>query len=179
MIETVYYPWFVLRTRSRQENIVETGLRQKEINVFLPMRKEVRLRKDRKKLLELPLFPGYVFVQPYPYQFEYLRFIPGSCGLILRDNKPAKMPERDLESVRIMVHSGAHLSVHEELIPGKKVEVLSGLFKGVQGELVQIRNKQRLLINAYVLGKSIDVEIGSESINILQAPPPTAELPYA
>lgn len=167
MSETETYPWFVLRTKSRQENIVESFLRQKKINMFLPRRKEIRLRKDRRKLLEFPLFPGYVFVQPDPHQFEHLRFIPGSCGLVLRGNEPAKMPERDLESVRILAHSGVKLSVNAELIPGKKIEVLSGPFKGVQGELVRIKNKRRLLINAHLLGKSIDVEIHSERINIL------------
>jgi transcription antitermination factor NusG len=82
-------------------------------------------------------------------------------------NEPAKMPEKDLEGVRIMVHSGVNLAVNSELIPGKKVEVLSGPFKGVQGELVHVRNKRRLLINAHLLGKSVEVEISSEKIKIL------------
>lgn len=167
MTDVVKHPWFVLRTKSRQENIVEGSLQQKEINAFLPKRKEIRVRKDRRKLLELPLFPGYIFVQPHPEQFEHLRRIPGSCGLVLRGNEPAKMPEKDLEGVRIMVRSGAELSVNEQLIPGRKVEVLSGPFKGVQGELVQIKNKRRLLINAYLVGKSVNVEINAEEINLL------------
>ena len=161
------YPWLVLRTKSRRENIVENGLRQKKINAFLPRRKEVRIRRQTKRLLELPLFPGYIFVQPHPNQIEHLRHIPGSCGLIVIGNIPAAMPDTELEAVRIMTRSGAKLSVNEELIPGKKVEVLSGPFKGVQGELVRIKNKQRLLINAHVLGKSVDVEISSEKTKIL------------
>ena len=167
MKETDVHPWLVLRTKSRQENIVENSLKKKQINVFLPKHRQIRIRKDRRKILELPLFSGYIFVQPEPSQFEHLRCIPGSCGLVLTGSEPAKMPESDLESIRIMISSGAMLSVHEELIPGKKVEVLSGPFKGVQGELVQIRNKRRLLINAHVLGKSVDVEIDPDQINVL------------
>src|SRR2546423_11200453 len=126
MNETAAHPWLVLRTRSRQENIVEGYLKQKEINAFLPKRNEVRRWKDRRKVLETPLFPGYVFVQPHPHQYVNLRYIPGSCGLVRSGSDPAKMPERDLEGVRIMARSGVSLSVNAELIPGQRVEVLSG-----------------------------------------------------
>lgn len=167
MIEAIAHPWFVLKTKSRQENIVEGNLKRKNINMYLPRLKEFRRRKDRRVLLNLPLFPGYVFVQPGPHQFEHLRFIPGSCGLVLVGNEPAKMSEKELEGVRIMTRSGAKLSVNTELIPGKRVEVLSGPFNGLQGELVEIRKRKRLLINAHLLGKSVNVEINSEIIKTL------------
>jgi transcription antitermination factor NusG len=57
-------PWLVLRTRSHHENIVERSLRQKEINSYLPRHSRVRRTKKCRTTLEVPLFPGYVFVQP-------------------------------------------------------------------------------------------------------------------
>lgn len=167
MSETDTYPWFVLRTKSRRENIVEGGLEQKQINTFLPKRRIARAWKGKRRIIVSPLFPGYVFVQPHPHQFEDLRFIPGSCGLICAGNTPARIPECDLESVRIMIRSGAELSVNEELVPGRRVEVLSGPFKGVQGEIARIKNKLNLFINAHMIGKSVQVEISAEKINVL------------
>ncbi|TVZ38726.1 transcriptional antiterminator RfaH [Alteromonadaceae bacterium 2753L.S.0a.02] len=160
-------PWFILRTKSRQENIVEGCLKEKLITAYLPRRKTVRVRRDRRILLDLPLFPGYIFVQPKPNQFHDLSYVPGSCGLLILGNQPAKMPARDLESVRIVVLSGERVDVNSELIPGKKVEVLSGPFAGVKGELVKIKNQEKLLINAPVLGKSVNVEINSANIHVL------------
>jgi transcription antitermination factor NusG len=167
MTDVATYPWLVLRTKSRQENIVEGCLTQKRIKVFLPKRTEVRRWKERRKVLETPLFPGYVFVQPHPGQYVDLKYIPGSCGLVLMGNEPAKMPEKDLEGVRIMTRSGVTLSVNAKLIPGQRVEVLSGPFTGVQGELVRVKNQRCLVINAHLLSKSVGVEIQSEQLIVL------------
>src|SRR5438045_8819920 len=54
--------WHAIYTCSRHEKSVSRQLRQKQIDCFLPLYRSVRRWKDRRKDLELPLFPGYVFV---------------------------------------------------------------------------------------------------------------------
>jgi transcription antitermination factor NusG len=160
-------PWLVLRTRSRHESVVEKDLRQRRINAYLPKRTVIRRWRDRKSIVQLPLFPGYVFVQPRLDQYENIRYIRGSCGFVLSGNKPAPMPERDLEAVRILVGSGAALSVNPGLIPGRRVEVRSGPFMGIQGELVRVKSQERLVINAHLLSSSVSVEVDTDSIVLL------------
>lgn len=167
MTEARCYPWYVMRTRSRQEKVVANCLRTKKITVFLPQQDIVRRTNGRRRVVNCPLFPGYIFVQPLPEQFPCLRFIPGSCGLIFTGREPAQMPEKDLEAVRVIVDSDVPLSVFEELIPGRKIEVLSGPLKGIRGELVRVMNECRLVINAHLLNKSVCVEIGSHDIQAL------------
>jgi transcription antitermination factor NusG len=154
-------PWLVLRTRSHHENTVESWLKQKAINSFLPMHDVLRRRKDRRVVLRVPLFPGYVFVQPRADQFENIRYIRGSCGLVFSGSKPAAMPEKDLEAVKILVRSGAALAPNPLLYPGQRVEVTSGPFMGVQGELVRFQTRERLVINAHLLSSSVSVEVDS------------------
>jgi transcription antitermination factor NusG len=167
MMQSQIDPWLVLRTRSHQENVVEMGLQQKRINAYLPKRSALRKWKDRKKIVQMPLFPGYVFVQPSADQFENIRCIRGSCGLIFVGNKPAAVPEKDLEAITILVRSGATLSVNPQLIPGRRVEVIAGPFAGIQGELVRIKSGDRLVINAHLLNSSVSVEVDAENVSVL------------
>lgn len=160
-------PWLVLRTRSRHESAVESDLRERRITAYLPRRNEVRRLKDRKIVTQTPLFPGYVFVRPRVDQYEKIRCIRGSCGLVLAGSKPAAMPERDLEAVRILVRSGAALVVNRRLVPGRRVEVRAGPFMGIQGELVRVKSQERLVINARLLSSSVSVEVDASSVAAL------------
>jgi transcription antitermination factor NusG len=160
-------PWLVLRTRSHHENIVERSLHQQEINTYLPRHRVVRRWKDRRATLELPLFPGYVFVQPRLNQLEKVRCARGSCGFIVRGGKPAAMPQKELEAVRIRAGSGADLAVKPTLFPGQRVEVIRGPFMGVQGELIRVKSQNRLVINASLVSSSVSVEVDSDEIAIL------------
>ncbi len=69
-----------------------------------------------------------------------MRYIRGSCGLILSGDKPAAMPEKDLDGG---AHAGGQwheLAVNPQLMPGQRVEVVAGPFMGLQGELIRIKN---------------------------------------
>ena len=167
MSENGVEPWLVLRTRSRHENAVELSLQQKRINAYLPKRKVVRRWKNQKRVVELPLFPGYVFVQPRADQYENIRYIRGSCGLVFAGNQPAKMPEKDLEAVKILVGSGAELAVGCNLIPGQRVRVISGPFAGAEGEMVRMKSQERLIINAHLLSSSVSVEVDTDMVVVL------------
>lgn len=160
-------PWLVLRTRSHHENIVERCLQQKQIRAYLPKRRVVRRWKDRRAVLEMPLFPGYVFVQPQVDEYEKIRTVRGSCGFVVQGSKPAAMPEKELEAVRLLVCSGAELAVDPRLIPGQKVQVIAGPFMGLQGELIRVKSQDRLVINAHLVSSSVSVEVDSNTIAIL------------
>jgi transcription antitermination factor NusG len=165
--ESRYDPWLVLRTRSHHENVVERSLQQKEIKVYLPRRRVIGRSKDRMTIFEIPLFPGYMFVQPRPDQFEKVRCVRGSCGFVVKGGMPAPMPQKELEAVRILAGSGAELAVNSKLIPGQRVEVIAGPLTGVQGELIRVKSQDRLVINAYLVSSSVSVEVDSGEIAIL------------
>jgi transcription antitermination factor NusG len=167
MMQSQIDPWLVLRTRSHQENVVETDLRRRRINAYLPRRSVLRKWKDRKKIVRVPLFPGYVFVQPRVDQFDNIRCIRGSCGLIFVGDKPAAVPGKDLEAITCLVDSGALLAVNPQLIPGRRVAVIAGPFAGIQGDLVRIKNGDRLVINAPLLSSSVSVEVDAENVSVL------------
>ena len=160
-------PWLVLRTRSRHEGAVECDLQARRITAYLPRRNVVRRLNDRKVVVQMPLFPGYVFIRPREDQYEGIRCVRGSCGLVLVGCKAAAMPERDLDAVRILERSGAALVVNPRLIPGQRVEVRAGPLMGIRGELVRIKSRERLVINARLLSSSVSVEVDSDNVEVL------------
>lgn len=118
--------------------------------------------------LEVPLFPGYVFVQPRLDQLEKVRRVPGSCGFVVQGSQPAVMPQKELDAVRILAGSGADLTVTRWLILWQRVEVIAGPFMGVQGQLIRIKSQDRLLINAWLVSRSVSVDVYYSEIEIIQ-----------
>jgi transcription antitermination factor NusG len=152
-------PWLVLRTKNRHESVVESVLQQKQVPTYLPKRAVVRSWQGHKRKIEVPLFPGYVFVRPSASQYEGMRYIRGSCGFVLASGRPAALPERDLDAVKMLVDSGADLTVDPELVAGTRVKIASGALTGLHGELVRIKNQQVLVVNVDLVGSSVRVEL--------------------
>jgi transcription antitermination factor NusG len=167
MCEPQVDPWLVLRTRSRHEKVVESILRQKQINAYLPKHKVIRRWKNTKQVVEMPLFPGYLFVQPQMNQYEGIHYIRGSCGLVRSCGMPAMMSTKDLEAVKVLVESGAMLTVDQGLIPGKRVKIIGGPFMGIEGELVRLKSQEHLVINVQLVGSSVCVEVDRDAISAL------------
>src|SRR5690242_16541860 len=55
-------PWLALYTNPRHEKRVKGQLQERGIHCFLPLYHSVHQWKDRRKQVDVPLFPGYVFV---------------------------------------------------------------------------------------------------------------------
>ena len=159
--------WNVLRTRSRQEKVVEKCLEQKQITVYLPKMVQTRQWKTRRAEVELPLFPGYVFVKPKQEQVYTLNFIPGTCGLVMQRNKPGLVYERELTAIRMLLSTETPVDVHPGLMPGMRVKVMVGPLAGVEGVLISWRNQHRLAINAEILGQAVSVEISRSQVYCL------------
>jgi transcription antitermination factor NusG len=160
-------PWLALRTKSRHEHVVEDVLRQRCVDNYLPKCKVERSSQGRRRSVEMPLFPGYVFVRPRADQFDGMRYIRGSCGLVLANSRPATLPQRDLDAVKMLIDGGATLTVDPQLVVGMRVRIDRGPLAGMEGELVSIRNEQHLVINVDAVGSSVRVKIDRDMVQPL------------
>ena len=167
--------WYVLRTKCHHEKVVESETLNRRIDCFLPKVKEARLWKDRKREIECPIFPGYIFVRPRPEQFDLLRYLPGSCGLVKFRNSPGIVSNDVVESIRIVMQRRLPFVNSQDIQKGDTVIVCSGPLKDVVGELVCVKGGTRLVINAFILGKSLSLEIDASDVRKI----PKAETPKA
>jgi transcriptional antiterminator NusG len=104
--------WYVLHTKSRFENVVNEGLLKKQIEVFLPKITVRSKRRDRRAMIRIPLFPGYVFVKTDLHPHHHLEIVKtaGAVRLIGNRQGPIAVAEETIDSLQIMISSGVRAS---------------------------------------------------------------------
>jgi transcription termination/antitermination protein NusG len=161
--------WYVLHTKSRAEKVVNEVLIKKSIEVFLPTIHVRSKRKDRKVMLDLPLFPGYVFVKTDLHAQEHLSILktPGAVKLIGNKEGPVSVETPIIESLQIMVGTGESILTGTQFEKGEKVMVIRGPFSGVTGIFSKYRGEGRVIVFIDLLGQSASVEVDEEDIERL------------
>ena len=156
--------WHAIYTCSRHEKSVSRQLREKQIDCFLPLYRSVRRWKDRRKELELPLFPGYVFV--HIDDEDRLRVLqsPGVTYFVSCGGRPAVIEDRELESLRSGVMNGACAEPHPYLKVGRRVRVKHGPMAGMEGILVRKKDRYRVVISIEIIMRSVAVEVDEADV---------------
>ena len=161
--------WHVLYSRSRFENVVHDSLRKKSMEVFLPKIKVSRKRRDRKVVINVPLFPGYLFVKTDLHPVEHLEIkkTVGVVNLVGNAEGPVSVPDHALESLKIMVCGDQFIETGRRITAGSRVMVIRGPFTGVEGILVRQKGKGRVIVNIDPLEQFAGVEIDMDDIEVL------------
>jgi len=100
-------PWYVIHARSKHEAKVETALQQKGLEIFLPRVTVRSRRQDRRVFLNIPLFPGYLFVHTVLDSFAYHEIIklPGVVRLLGTQGEPRPLQPGQVDSIRAVVRA--------------------------------------------------------------------------
>jgi transcription antitermination factor NusG len=157
--------WYVLRVRPRHEKAVAERL-SKEYEVYLPLISQRRKWSDRMKTIETPLFSGYLFIHTDIRNKYYILDDPAVSAVVQFGHKPAIVHERQIEAVKRMLLEPSTLKVEETYAfeKGDTVTVNRGAFTGLQGQIMQVKNKTRLYILIEPLGKRLSVEIDADAL---------------
>jgi transcription elongation factor/antiterminator RfaH len=163
------YSWYVLHTKSRFENVVNEGLIKKSIEVFLPKVRVRSKRRDRKVMIRVPLFPGYLFVKTDLAPYEHIEIVKtvGAVRLIGNKDGPIPVPSETVQSLKIMVKGSDTVSTGTRFRKGDRVMVVHGPFAGVVGTFARYGGKERVIVNIEALGQFAGVDVNEEDIEIL------------
>lgn len=156
--------WYAAYTCSRHEKRVAEQLQERGIEHFLPLYRSVRRWKDRKKELELVLFPGYVFIRLDLADRLRILQLPGVVRFVSFNGQPAALPRDDIEGLRSGLLHNLVAEYHPFLKVGRRVRVISGPLSGAQGILVRRRNDSRLVISIEAIMRSVAVEIDATDV---------------
>ncbi len=162
--------WFALHTRSRFENVVLDGLTRKSVEVFLPRITVRSKRVDRKKMIQVPLFPGYLFVKISLDPYDHLEVVKtvGVVTLIGNVQGPVPISSESIESLKIMVQSSQEILTGSLFQKGDPVMVVRGPFAGITGVFVRYRGRGRVMVNIEALGQYAAVDVGEEDIELIR-----------
>ncbi|MBW1726109.1 MAG: UpxY family transcription antiterminator [Deltaproteobacteria bacterium] len=168
-LSNLTYSWYVLHTKSRFENVVNEGLIKKSIEVFLPKIQVKSKRRDRKAMIRVPLFPGYLFVKSDLNPYEHLEIVKtvGAVRLIGNKDGPISVPSDTIKSLEIMVGGNNPVITGTRFKKGDQVIVVYGPFAGVIGTFARYKGKGRVIVNIEALGQFAGVDVSEEDIEKL------------
>jgi len=155
--------WFALQTHSRHEKIVREELTKRKIEQFLPTVKRLSQWKDRKKLIEFPLFPGYCFARFSLHSKLSVLQSPGVVRIV-GALRPEPIPDSEIESLRIVLDNRHGYGLHPYLKEGSLVEVTGGPLRGVKGIFVRHSRPYRLVLRISLIQRAIAVEVDLSSV---------------
>lgn len=156
------FPWYAIRTKSHQEQIVSQGLRARGFEEFFPSYKARRQWTDRVKIVELPIFDGYVFCKFDSSKLVPILSAPGVVQIVW-----GHISEEEMAGVRRLVASNLTASPCPYLKEGMRVRVRNGPMKGVEGVLERVKNRYLLVLSVHLLQRSVQIEVDAESVEAL------------
>jgi transcription antitermination factor NusG len=156
--------WWAIYTRHQHEKTVADMLVTKGFDVFLPLYESVRRWKDRKKMLELPLFPCYVFVRGNFHNKLQVVTTPGVHMILYRGENVAVIPETEMQAIRTVIEGRFRVEPHPFLKCGDRVRVMRGSLEGVEGILTRKKNLVRLVLSVDMLAQSVAVEVNASDV---------------
>lgn len=159
--------WFAIYTKPRAEKKVTSQLEDNNYEVYLPLKKELRQWKDRKKQVEIPLFSSYVFVKIIKKQYyELPKQILGFVKFVSIGGNLIAVRDEEIESIKkILSHSEIDIeTTNERFELNDNVKIKSGILKGQEGKLIEFQGKYKIAIRIYSLGTSLIVKINKNTI---------------
>ncbi len=161
--------WYALYTRSRFEKKLLSELTDRSIDVFLPMREVLSRWKDRKKRIWVPLFPGYIFVNQLDTPANRYRVLnlPGAVRFVGHEGHADIIPEAQIESVRRFLEASISIDPYPYIKIGRRVEIIAGPLRGIQGILVQKKGRFRFVLKVDLIRQAVSIEIDASDVRPL------------
>ena len=164
---TGQFSWWAIYARHQHEKQVAETLQVKGFEVFLPLHESVRRWKDRRKVLSLPLFPGYVFVRGAHQRRLGILTTPGVHMILSRGDEAAVIPEEDIQAIRRSLEAKFAVEPHPYLNCGDRVRVIRGALEGIEGILIRKKNIFRLVLSVEMLAQSVSMEIDATDVELV------------
>lgn len=159
--------WYVLYVKSRHEFVANNELIKKDVATFLPSVRRLRQWKDRKKWVDFPLFPGYLFVhiQPRPESLVSVLKTRGVLNLLSAEpGYPTPVSPEEISSLQVLIESGRDIDIYPGLKEGTRVRVRRGPLQGAEGTLERRHDQYMFLVNLELLGRSVGVKMYADDI---------------
>ncbi len=153
--------WHALYVNSRAEKKVGELLISKGIETYVPLHKVMKQWSDRKKLVEVPLLNGYVFVNIDRTQYEKTLQTRGVVNFVKTNGSIGVVRDVEIDRLKQLIELGYHIdaTVTAKYKEGDKVKISSGPLKNIEGFVIE--NKEGRFIDVLLesIGQSIRVKL--------------------
>jgi transcription antitermination factor NusG len=161
--------WYAVQTCANHEKRVREQLDLRVVETYLPAYESVRRWKDRRVRLELPLFPGYLFVRLALRDRLPVLQTPSVVRIVEFGGQAAALPDQEIETLRRGLACKMGIEPYPYLKVGRRVLVKAGPLQGLEGILVRKKNRSRFVISIDLIMRSVAVEIDVAEIEPIHA----------
>ena len=159
--------WYAAHIRSRHEKRVAEQLAGKDVAFFLPLYTAENRWKDRLARVELPLFPGYMFVQiPLRERLKVLE-VPGVVRLVSSGGEPVPLQDSEINILRRGLTERSKAEPYPYLKIGNRVRIRRGSLAGLEGILITKKDSCRVVISVDLIMRSVAIEISAADVESL------------
>lgn len=151
--------WYAAYTAANHEKKIAAELARRSVECFLPLYSSLRRWKDRRVQLEMPLFPGYIFVHFAVQDRLRVLQVPGVVRFVGFGNGAVSVPEQDIAQIRAILDEGFRVEPHPYLTAGRRVRVRSGPLAGFEGIVARRKSKTRFVLSVALIQRSVALEI--------------------
>ena len=151
--------WYAAYTCANHEKRVASEIETRGVEHCLPVYSSVRRWKDRRVNLELPLFPGYVFVRLALRDRLRVLQVPSVVRLVGFNGLPAALPDEEMEILRMGLSARLRAEPHPFLTVGRRVRIISGPLSGLEGVLKRKKNSLRMVVSLGLIQRSVAVDV--------------------
>jgi len=158
--------WYAVYLKSKHEFKAEKKLREKDIDIFLPVIERIRQWKDRKKVVVFPLFAGYIFVN-IPDDYDSILSILKTSGVVrflTLEGKPAPIPDEQIVSLKKLIENKGQIDPHPYISEGQQVRITNGPLAGVEGNLMEKLDHNFLILSIDLIKQGAAVKIDAFDI---------------
>lgn len=163
--KVIHKNWHALYVASRQEKKVFEKLQKKSIEAYLPILKTMRQWSDRKKMVEVPLLNGYIFVRISSLENDKTIQTPGVVNFVRAEGKIAKVREVEIDRLKQLIELGYQMEangVKRTYKEGDKIKITSGALKNIEGFVVENKEGRYIDVLLESIGQSIRVKLPEE-----------------
>ena len=150
--------WYAVYTATSHEQRVGQHLASREVERYLPLYTSARLWNGRRAVVQLPLFPGYLFVCITPALRTRVLEVPGVLNIVGSHGKLTPLPVGEAEALRLALAS-RKAEPHPLLCPGRRARIKVGPLRGLEGVIVKQTRKARLVVSIDCIQRAFAVEL--------------------
>ncbi len=150
--------WYAACTLPRHEKVIADRLIHWEVDTYLPLYRAVHRWNRRRAELDLPLFPGYLFVKMLISAKTHVLEQPGVVRLVSFNGKPADIPDHEIETLRSSL-AICKAEPYPFLSVGKQIRIKSGPLAGLKGQVLRRKGRLRVIVSLEMIQRAVILEL--------------------
>ena len=155
----------------RAQNLMKLAERMQRIGVesYLALYTETHQWNRRRVKVEMPLFPGYVFVRISLAERLRVLNAPGVAYLVNRRGEPVALADHDIEPLRDCLSQKLQVEPFAYLNAGSRVRVVAGPLSGLEGVIVRRESGARFVVSIDLIMRAIAINVEGLDLELIES----------